>query len=63
MSIQESPHSKAFYHRPNKDDTIDSICSYCFETVASARTVAELFLAEVKHTCRKLREVRDRITL
>jgi hypothetical protein len=41
----------AFPHRHNPDGSIDSICSECFRTVATAFTEAQLQAAERVHGC------------
>jgi hypothetical protein len=40
-----------FFYRVNPDSTIDSICGYCFETVATANTQADLRSLESDHHC------------
>jgi hypothetical protein len=40
-----------FPHRTNHDGTVDSICSKCFQTVASWPAVSDLALAEGRHRC------------
>ena len=40
-----------FAHRPNPDETIDSICPRCFQTVAHVKYEAELPRHEQKHVC------------
>lgn len=40
-----------FVHRPNRDGTIDSICSRCVVTVANARYEFELHALEQDHFC------------
>ena len=42
---------KKFAHRENLDGTFDSICTYCFQTIASAKEESKLQLAEQKHVC------------
>jgi hypothetical protein len=41
-----------FPHRLNEDGSYDSICTRCFATVASARTLEELHARDKEHTCR-----------
>jgi len=41
-----------FPHRRNPDGTFDSICTQCFQTVATEATEAELIWAERTHNCR-----------
>ena len=38
-----------FFYRSNGDGTTDSICGVCFVTVVTAKTFAELTLAEKTH--------------
>lgn len=40
-----------FVHRLNKDGTIDSICRYCFITVATSASESDLEREELTHTC------------
>jgi hypothetical protein len=40
-----------FVRRSNEDSTIDSICTKCFQTVASGKSVFDLIRAEEAHTC------------
>jgi hypothetical protein len=40
-----------FAKRWNKNSSIDSICTKCFQTIASARSEEELVAHEVKHVC------------
>lgn len=40
-----------FSHRPNKDGTVDSICPYCFMTVASHAPELALQPLEDEHQC------------
>jgi hypothetical protein len=39
-----------FSYRKNADGTFDSICLFCFQTVASAPSVAELAGSEFLHS-------------
>lgn len=41
----------AFPHRPNRDGTFDSICPYCFMTVASHVAECRLPMIEERHQC------------
>ena len=41
----------AFPHRHNADGSVDSICSECFRTIATAFTEAQLQAAERVHDC------------
>jgi hypothetical protein len=49
MAIKPTP--PLFPRRHNADGTIDSICSRCFETVATAKTEEELRKGEDAHRC------------
>jgi hypothetical protein len=40
-----------FIHRINDDDTVDSICLYCFGTVASLPKEMDLEQKEYAHAC------------
>jgi hypothetical protein len=40
-----------YVHLPNKDGSVDSMCSVCFATVASVRDEAELAQYERTHVC------------
>jgi len=40
-----------FARRPNKDCSIDSICTKCFLTIASAGSEEELVAHEEEHIC------------
>jgi hypothetical protein len=40
-----------YFYRCNADKTIDSICGYCFLTVATAYTESELRRLESAHHC------------
>jgi hypothetical protein len=40
-----------FVKRRNRDSSIDSICTSCFQTIASAACEEELAIHEEKHTC------------
>jgi hypothetical protein len=41
----------SFARRRNHDSTIDSICTRCYQTVASADTGSELETVEETHLC------------
>ncbi len=43
--------SIAFARRHNEDATIDSICTRCYQTIASERTESNLLNAEQRHAC------------
>jgi hypothetical protein len=40
-----------FAHRLNENGTADSICLFCYASVASLTNESELGVAEVIHTC------------
>ena len=40
-----------FAHRNNPDGTCDTICSRCFQTIATVRDEAELPRIESQHVC------------
>jgi hypothetical protein len=40
-----------YVHLPNKDGSVDSMCSVCFTTVASVRDEVELAQYERTHVC------------
>jgi hypothetical protein len=44
-----------FPHKRNVDGTIDSFCSECFSTLASADSERELQVAENAHVCKGLK--------
>lgn len=41
----------SFARRDNADSTVDSICTKCYQTVASAHRVSELVSFEEVHQC------------
>jgi hypothetical protein len=43
-----------FFHRKNRDSTIDSICTQCFMTIATGNSHDDLIGAEVAHDCTPL---------
>ena len=43
--------SISFARRRNHDSSIDSICTRCYQTIASAEKVNELETAEENHLC------------
>ena len=47
------PPLETFIHRQNEDGTHDSICLYCYRTIANARLEAELSAPENLHSCRQ----------
>lgn len=44
-------HDVRYPHRFNRDQTIDSICPFCYVTIASAKTEAALRPLEMTHKC------------
>jgi hypothetical protein len=38
-------------HRVNEDGSFDSICTVCYQTIATQNCEADLIKDEVKHTC------------
>jgi hypothetical protein len=42
-----------FRHRMNGNGSMDSICSRCYETIATSMWEAELELAEEAHKCER----------
>lgn len=40
-----------YAHRQNEDGTFDSICVYCFRTIAAANREGDLAEDERRHTC------------
>jgi hypothetical protein len=40
-----------FFYRRNSDNTMDAICGFCFLTVASAESEADLHALESVHQC------------
>jgi hydroxyethylthiazole kinase-like sugar kinase family protein len=41
----------SFARRQNRDSSIDSICTKCFQTVASAQSESELAVSDQSHVC------------
>ncbi len=41
----------SFAHRRNRDSTVDSICTRCYQTIASGENDSSLTSAEVNHSC------------
>jgi hypothetical protein len=46
-----SPHRLRFAHRHNVDDSFDSICERCLQTVVSADSESSLSEFELVHRC------------
>ena len=49
------PLLSSFPHRHNSDKTYDSICPFCYKTVATQRVENDLRVYEEKHVCREMR--------
>jgi hypothetical protein len=49
---------RVFAHRSNKDGTEDSICLFCFATIASVSDARELEGQESVHFCWQRRETK-----
>jgi hypothetical protein len=49
-----------FFHRSNENFTIDSICTGCFETIASGKSNEDLAPHEQSHKCAALVERQQR---
>ncbi len=47
-----------FAHRRNRDASFDSICTTCYQTVASADSESELIHVEERHACDQNSEFR-----
>ena len=41
----------SFAHRLNPDKSIDSICTKCFQTIASEECESKLIVHEERHSC------------
>jgi hypothetical protein len=41
----------SFARRRNQDSTVDSICTRCYQTIASGQSDALLAIAEENHSC------------
>ena len=44
-------HFHQFFYRINPDQTVDSICAFCYLTAATAQTQADLHHMERNHRC------------
>jgi hypothetical protein len=49
--VNKSVSFAQYFYRVNADGTLDSICGYCFLTVATADTENELRRLESAHRC------------
>lgn len=50
MAVTKGSYPQFFYRR-NADNTMDTICGFCFLTVASAESEADLHALESDHEC------------
>jgi hypothetical protein len=50
VPVQHVP-GQDYKHRCNKDGSFDSICLYCYQTIASAQFEVELLRGEQTHFC------------
>jgi hypothetical protein len=41
----------SFAHRRNRDSTVDSICTRCYQTIASGQSDSTLKSVEANHLC------------
>lgn len=48
-----------FAHRVNLDGTIDSICLYCFRTVATSHDEPALLFHQAHHVCDALAQIQS----
>jgi hypothetical protein len=48
-----------FARRVNLDGTIDSICLYCFRTVATAHDESTLLFHQARHVCEALAQIQS----
>ena len=48
-----------FAHRVNLDGTIDTICLYCFRTVATSHDESALLIHQGQHICDALAQIRS----
>jgi hypothetical protein len=46
-----------FAHRRNPDESFDSICTTCFQTIATENGEGKLIAHEERHTCDPIYEV------
>src|SRR5258708_172232 len=53
MASRQGACFSQFVYRTNPDNTIDSICAFCFLTVATAENRADLHQQESAHHCMK----------
>jgi len=60
MGNRGSPISTGeFARRVNLDGTMDSICLYCFRTVATSHDESTLLLHQAQHICDALEHIRS----
>ena len=62
MASRQGACFSQFVYRTNPDNTIDSICAYCFLTVATAENRADLHQPESAHQCMKPIAQLDEVT-
>ena len=48
-----------FARRVNRDGTIDSICLYCFRTVATSQDESTLLFHQEQHVCDALAQIQS----
>jgi len=48
-----------FAHRVNLDGTIDSICLYCFRTIATSQDESTLLFRQAQHICDALAQIKS----
>lgn len=49
--VLQSSADQEFAHRPSPDGSVDSICLYCFRTIALGQSPAALERSEAQHSC------------
>jgi hypothetical protein len=52
MTVMPDLHHFPFPHRKNADGSYDSICPFCYRTVASQPTEDDLAEDEQRHVCK-----------
>lgn len=58
-SRDNSKGSGEFARRVNRDGTIDSICLYCFRTVATSHDESTLLFHQARHACDALAHIQS----
>lgn len=56
LYVTEEDRQRDYAHRDNRNGTTDSICMYCYATIATARNPKDLEAAEARHSCSRKRE-------